>query len=315
MDALKIIFAGTPEFAVPSLEMLLSSRHKVIAVYTTPDRPAGRGLKLTPSPVKQFALEKNLPIYQPATLRSQEEQKKIQNLNADILVDVAYGLILTKEILTAFKFGCINLHPSLLPKWRGAAPIQRAILAGDEETGVTIMQVNEGLDTGDILRQTKVSISNQDTSATLHDKLAKIGAQLLLDTLEDLIIAKVKPVPQDDFLSCYANKITKEEGKIDWNLSAIEIDRKVRAFNPWPIAFTLLAGETVRIWQSAPIDETVKNVAVGTIVKADKNGIDVTTGNGILRLLKLQLSGGKVLSVEELLNAKRDMFLKGIFNG
>lgn len=312
--ALNIIFAGTPDFAIPSLEALLSSKHKVRAVYTTLDRPSGRGLKLTPSPIKQFAVRNNLPVYQPVTLSDKNEQKILQNLNADILVDVAYGLILPKEVLTTFEFGCINLHPSLLPKWRGAAPIQRAILAGDEETGVTVMQVNEGLDTGDILRQEKITINKDDTSVTLHDKLAKFGASLLLETLEDLMTGRVKPIPQDDFLSCYAKKIIKEEGLIDWNLSAVELDRKIRAFNQWPVAFAVLSGNTIRIWQAEPLNKTIKNVPIGTILEANKWGIDVVTGNGILRLLKLQLSGGKVLSAEELLNAKHDMFAKGVFN-
>lgn len=312
--ALKVIFAGTPDFAIPSLEALLFSKHKINAVYTVPDRHSGRGLKLTPSPIKHFAMQNNLPVYQPANLTDENAQKFLHNLDADILIDVAYGLILPKEILTAFKFGCINLHPSLLPKWRGAAPIQRAILAGDEETGVTVMQVNEGLDTGDILQQEKVLIDKKDNSATLHAKLARIGASLLLETLEGLINDTIIPIPQDDFLSCYAKKITKEEGLIDWNLSAVELDRKVRAFNPWPVAFTTLSGNTVRIWQAEPLNKIIKNIPVGTILETSKNGIDVVTGSGVLRLLKLQLSGGKILSAAELLNAKREMFVKGLFN-
>jgi methionyl-tRNA formyltransferase len=314
---LNIIFAGTSKFALPSLEALLSSRHKIVAVYTVPDRPAGRGQKNTASLAKQWALKNNLPVYQPETLREAKEQQGLKDLNADILIDVACGLLLPKEILTIFKFGAINIHPSLLPRWRGAAPIQRVILAGDTETGVTIMQINEGLDTGDILRQVKVTLNGDETSAMLYDKLAAIAAQLLLETLDDLLLNRVQPTKQDDTLSCYAHKLTKEEGLINWNLSTEELTRMVRAFNPWPVAFTTLSGQVVRIWQAISIERTApKGAKVGTIIEATEQGIDVVTGYGVLRLLKLQLSGGKILTVAEILNARRNLFAQGVsFNG
>jgi methionyl-tRNA formyltransferase len=312
----KIIFAGTAEFAVPSLEALLASRHKIVAVCTTPDRPAGRGQKNTASPVKKWALKNNLPIYQPLTLHDVNEQQILKDLHADIMIDVAYGLLLPKEVFTLFKFGCINIHPSLLPRWRGAAPIQRTVLAGDTETGVTIMQIDEGLDTGDILRQTKITLNGNETSGKLHDRLAVIGAQLLLETMEDLLLNNIQSVAQDNSLSCYANKITKAEGLINWNLSAKELDRMIRAFNPWTVAFSMLLGCPIRIWQAMPLKQTVKNLPVGVILKATKEGIDVATGDGVLRLLKLQLSGGKILAVEAALNARKFFFSEGMcFNG
>lgn len=314
--SLSIVFAGTPDFALPTLEALFSSQHKIVAVYTTPDRPAGRGQKNTASPVKQWALQNNLPIYQPTTLRDSNEQQIIKNLGADIMVDVAYGLLLPKEVLTMFKFGCVNIHPSLLPRWRGAAPIQRALLAGDTETGVTIMQIDEGWDTGDILQQAKITLRGDETSGMLHEQLAAIGAQLLLQTLNDLLLDKLKPIIQDDSLSCYAKKINKEEGLINWNLSAKELDRMVRAFNPWPVAFTTLSEQTVRIWQAIPIEKTVKKFPIGAILEASKQGIDVMTGDGVLRILKLQLPGGKILTAAEMLNARKNLFAMGMcFNG
>jgi len=300
--ALSIIFAGTSEFALPTLEALLNSLHSVRAVYTKPDRLTGRGQKLTADPVKQFAQQHNLPIYQPEIL------SKIEH--ADIMVNVAYGLLIPKEILTAFKYGCINVHPSLLPRWRGAAPIQRAILAGDTETGLTIMQLDEGWDTGDILKQTKISINNTDTTASMKEKLSKLGTELLLEVLHDIEKDKLNPMPQDNSNSCYANKITKQEAQLNWQLSAIELDRAIRAFNPWPIAFTKIDDLIIRIWKAIAINNTTQDFP-GTIVNADKKGIDVATIDGILRLLELQLPGGKLLNALEILNSKRDLFNPG----
>jgi methionyl-tRNA formyltransferase len=311
---LNIIFAGTSEFALPSLEALLASKHKIVAIYTVPDRPAGRGQKSTASPVKHWALRHNIAIYQPVSLREPKEQQILKNLHADIMIDVAYGVLLPTEVLTACQLGCINVHPSLLPRWRGAAPIQRTLLAGDTETGVTVMQLDEGVDTGDILRQTKVTLNGDETADILQDRLALIGAQLLLATLDDLLLGKVKPVAQDNSLSCYANKITKEEGMINWNLSAKELERKIRAFNPWPVAFTTLSGQMVRIWQAIPLDFQDLGYSpehFGVILNASKDGIDVMTGDGVLRLLKLQLPGGKILTVSEILNSKKRLFAKG----
>lgn len=307
---LKIVFAGTPLFAIPALAALLRSEHSICAVYTKPDRPAGRGQKLAKSPIKQFAEQHNLLIHQPETLKDKTAQQTLKELQADIMVDVAYGLFLPKEVLDLFKFGCINIHPSILPRWRGAAPIERAILAGDKETGVTIMQVDEDWDTGAILKQIKVPINATDTTATLQEKLAQIGAELLLEVLRDIEANKLNPIVQDDSKSCYAEKIKRSDAELNWQLSAIELDLRVRAFNPWPVAFTNIDTELIRIWKAIPI--TIKiNEPPGTIINADKQGIDIATGKGILRLLELQLAGGKILTVAAILNSKRDLFKIG----
>lgn len=306
----KIVFAGTSEFAVPSLEILLKSQNSICAVYTRPNRPAGRGLKLTQSPIKQFAMRHRLPIYQPENLRNENEQSILKDLQADIMIDAAYGLFLPKEVLEIFKFGCINVHPSLLPRWRGAAPIQRAILAGDKKTGVTIMQVDEGWDTGDILSQVTCNIEKTDTSASLDRKLANIGAELLLDTLQKVEIGRIQPVFQDNNLSCYAKKITKQEARLDWKLSAEELNRAVRAYNPWPVAFTSIDDQVLRIWKSEVINE-ITHEQPGTIIRANKNGVDVAAGTRVLRLLELQFPGGKILQVGAILNSKSEMFQSG----
>jgi len=310
---MKIIFAGTPEFALPALKSLLNSRHEICAVYTQPDRPAGRGKKLTMSPVKDFALKNNLPLYQPASLKNPETQKEFQELNADILVNVAYGLLLPESILNATKFGCINIHPSLLPRWRGAAPIQRSIMAGDTSTAVTIMKMDVGLDTGDIYKQETLLIASDDTSLTLMKKTAEIGAKLLIEVLTEIENGTAKTTKQDDSKSTYANKITKEEAKIDWNKSAKEIDCMIRAFNPWPIAYTEIGDKYIRIWQAIAKEKSPdqKNAEPGTIIQADKAGIQVATSNGVLCLLKIQLPGGKPLPAKDILNAHKNTFSIG----
>jgi methionyl-tRNA formyltransferase len=310
---LKIIFAGTPEFAIPTLQALITSKHSICAVYTKPDRPAGRGLKLTSSAVKDFAIANKIQVLQPETLKDFAIQKIMHDFEADILVDVAYGLFLPKEVLTMFKYGCINVHPSLLPRWRGAAPIQRTLLAGDAVTGVTIMQVDEGWDTGDILTQIKVDIKQDDTSASLSEVLANLGAELLLTTLDKIEANEVQPQVQDEKLSCYAKKITKEEANLDWSLTAMQLERVIRAFNPWPVAFTAISDQTIRIWRAIAEEEILDSTkrAFGTIVKIDKNGIYVATGCGILRILELQLPGGKRLPVNAILNAKHELFAIG----
>jgi len=307
-QSLQIIFAGTPEFAAVTLEALLHSPHKIKAVYTQPDRPAGRGQKLTPSPVKELAIKNHLPVYQPQTLRDEQEQKKLADLQADVMIVVAYGLLLPVPVLTAPKLGCINVHASLLPRWRGAAPIQRAILAGDKKTGVTIMQMEAGLDTGPMLYKAECTIEKNDTSQILHDRLAKLGADALLKTLVQL--PQLKPETQNAALVTYAHKITKEEARLDWNVSAEELNYKIRAFNPWPVAFFMLNGQPVRVWQAEIIE---KNAAAkpGTIMQADASGIDIATGKNSLRLLKMQLPGGRVLSVADILNSRRDVFAVG----
>lgn len=296
---LKIIFAGTSEFAVPSLVALLTSDHSVIGVYTPPDRPAGRGLKLTPSPVKVLAEQHRIPIYQPATLRDPQEQETLKNLGADLIVVVAYGLLLPKQILEAPRYGCINIHPSLLPRWRGAAPIPRPIEAGDKKTGVTIMQLDEGLDTGDIWLQASYAIDPEETSQSLHDKLAPISAELLLQTIALLESGTNRPIPQDNTKATYAAKIEKSEAHLNWQEPALILERKIRAFNPWPVVYTTWNDKTLRIWQAKALPKISQPAKPGTIIACDNNGIDVITGEGVLRLLKIQLSGGKPLSVAD----------------
>lgn len=309
---MKIIFAGTSEFALPALKALFNSRnekHKICAVYTQPDRPAGRGQKITAGPIKEFALIHNLPVYQPTTLKDPISQNQLQDLTADVLINVAYGMILPETVLNMFKFGCINIHPSLLPRWRGAAPIQRAIQAYDQVTGVTIMQMDAGLDTGGVYKQETLPIEVIDTTATLFTKTAELGAKLLLEVLTEIETGRAKITAQNDGQSTYAKKLTKEEGKIDWHKSAREIDCMIRAFDPWPVAYTKIDGQTIRVWQ-AEIQTNVSTPTTepGTIDRANKIGVDVVTGKGILRLLKIQLPGGKPLSVADILNAHHQPF-------
>ena len=245
---MKIIFAGTSTFSIPALETLLNSSHSICAVYTQPDRPAGRGKKLTSSLVKDFALTNNLALYQPITLKDLDAQKMLIGLDADVLVNVAYGLLLPEPILNGTKFGCVNIHPSLLPKWRGASPIQRSILTGDTTTGVTIMKMDKGLDTGDIYKQLTLTIDPSDTSETLSKKTAELGAKLLLEVLNEIENGTAKTISQDHNQSTYANKLSKDEGEIDWHKSAEEIERMIRAFNPWPIAYTKIDNKYLRVY-------------------------------------------------------------------
>lgn len=307
---MKIIFAGSPKFALPAFKALLESQHKICAVYTQPDKPAGRGLQLTASPVKRMALAANVPVYQPRTFKDEDAQKKLQSLAADVLVDVAFGLLLPKVVLETPRFGCVNIHPSLLPRWRGAAPIQRAILAGDTVTGVTIMQIDEGLDTGPIYKQSSMPISAQDTTAVLEPQLAQIGAKLLLEVLDELGTGRAQPRLQDENLACYAHKITKEEARINWQKSVGEIERMVRAFNPWPIAYSEIGGEILRIFKAVPLFQN-SYALPGTIVASSRDGVDVAAADGILRILEMQLPGGRILAPQEILNAKKDLFSPG----
>ena len=303
-----IIFAGTPQFAVNILSALMDSQHHIKAVYTQPDRPAGRGRQLTPSPVKELALQQQIPVYQPASLREESEQQVLASLQADVMVVVAYGLLLPLPVLQAPLYGCINVHASLLPRWRGAAPIQRAILAGDEVTGVTIMQMDKGLDTGDMLDKVECPIHANDTSAILHDRLTEAGAAILLKVLNNLDVFSVEK--QNNELATYAHKISKEEAEIDWRVAAIEIERKIRAFNPWPVAFTFNSGHLLRVWQAEVLPQQTTEKS-GTIVHSSAEGIDVATGHGVLRLLKIQLPGGKPLAVADILNSRQSEFVAG----
>ncbi|AUT42949.1 MULTISPECIES: methionyl-tRNA formyltransferase [Aeromonas] len=310
MNKLKLIFAGTPDFAARHLAALLSSGHEVVAVYTQPDKPAGRGQKLTASPVKELALAHDLPVYQPASLRNEAAQAELAALGADLMVVVAYGLILPKAVLDTPRLGCINVHGSLLPRWRGAAPIQRSIWAGDAETGVTIMQMDVGLDTGAMIRKVTCPIASDETSASLYDKLAGLGPQALVDTLDAMAAGDTAAEPQDDALANYAEKLSKEEARIDWSMDAVAIERCIRAFNPWPISWFDVAGQTVKVWQAEVVAQD-HGQAAGTLLKADKQGIEVATGQGVLRLLTLQPPGKKAMSVSDLLNSRRDWFEPG----
>ncbi len=308
---LRIIFAGTPEFAANHLQALLNSQHQLVAVYTQPDRPAGRGKKLTPGPVKQLALANNLPVYQPKSLRDPEQQNILANLNADLMIVVAYGLILPEEVLTAPKYGCVNVHASLLPRWRGAAPIQRAIEAGDSETGVTIMQMDAGLDTGDMLVTARCTIDKDETAASLHDKLAAIGSPALEQTLQLIATQTCQPEVQNDDFSCYAAKIDKSEAVIDWTENAEIIERKIRAFNPFPIAFSTFKNERLKIWKASASNQDGRAPA-GTITAHDENdNIVVACGSGTLSLEIIQMPGGKVLSCRDILNSRRHYFEPG----
>jgi len=308
--SLRIIFAGTPDFAARHLDALLSSGHQVVGVFTQPDRPAGRGKKLMPSPVKVLAEEHGLPVFQPASLRPQENQQLVADLNADVMVVVAYGLILPKAVLDMPRLGCINVHGSLLPRWRGAAPIQRSLWAGDADTGVTIMQMDVGLDTGDMLYKLSCPITDEDTSATLYDKLAELGPKGLIDTLQQLADNRVQPEVQDEALVTYAEKLTKEEPRLDWSLPAAQLERCIRAFNPWPMSWLEIDGQPVKVWQASVIAGPV-NAAPGTIVEANKQGIQVATVEGILNLESLQPAGKKAMSAQDLLNSRREWFTPG----
>ena len=304
MPALRIVFAGTPEFAVPSLEALASSGHDIAAVYTQPDRPAGRGRRLTASPVKQAAVDHGLAVFQPPTLRDSAAVEALGSHNADLMVVVAYGLLLPQPVLDAPRLGCVNVHASLLPRWRGAAPIQRAILAGDRETGVTIMRMEAGLDTGPMYLKRSIPIAGNDTGGSLHDKLAVLGADALLDALPGIGDGSLSPQPQDASLSTYAGKLNKEDALIDWRRPAVEIERMIRAFNPWPVAQTRLGDVTLRLWGAELAALEASGVVPGSIVAADRGGILVATAEGTLRITHLQPPGKRPMAAADFLNAR-----------
>ena len=309
-QSLRIVFAGTPDFAARHLAALLSSEHEVIAVYTQPDRPAGRGKKLTASPVKNIALENDIPVYQPENFKSDDAKQELADLNADIMVVVAYGLLLPQAVLDTPRLGCINVHGSILPRWRGAAPIQRSIWAGDAETGVTIMQMDIGLDTGDMLKIATLPIEATDTSASMYEKLAGLGPDALVECLADIASGKAVAEKQDDELANYAKKLSKEEARINWSDDAVHIERCVRAFNPWPMSHFEAAENSIKVWQSRVAEQTSDKPA-GTILQADKTGIYVATGQGILVLEQLQVPGKKAMSVQDILNSRASWFEVG----
>jgi methionyl-tRNA formyltransferase len=288
----KIIFAGTPQFAASALAALMK-HHQIVAVLTQPDRPSGRGMQLTASPVKQLATQHGLPVLQPASLKAEEAQQVIARLDADVMVVAAYGLILPKAVLQIPRLGCLNIHASLLPRWRGAAPIQRAILAGDAETGITIMQMDEGLDTGDMLVKSKCNIAADDTAQTLHDKLAALGAQAIVDALQQLKSGQLHPEKQDAQFATYAAKLTKSEAQLDWNQDAVQLERAVRGYYPFPTAIAILGDTQIKISRASLGANRV--AAAGTVIEVNKKHILVACGTGTLALEMMQKPGGKAL--------------------
>ena len=311
LPPLKLGFAGTPEFAVPALDAL-SAVHRICAVFTQPDRPSGRGQPMHASPVKNLATGRGFPVYQPVSFKSPELLETLRGLELDVLVVVAYGLILPPAALECPRWGCINIHGSLLPRWRGAAPIQRAVLAGDSKTGVTIMRMEAGLDSGPMLAAREIEIGADDTAKILHDRHARLGAELIVDTLLSLRVGRIREVPQPPEGVTYAEKISKAEALIDWRQDAALISRRIRAFNPWPIAETRLNGAQLRIWDAqlpvpagAEPGEARAGASPGTVLAATHDGIDVACGRGVLRILRLQLAGRKPLVAQEFIKGQR----------
>ncbi|MDX1755953.1 MAG: methionyl-tRNA formyltransferase [Marinobacter sp.] len=307
---MRIVFAGTPDFAAVALKALLNTDHQVVGVYSQPDRPAGRGRKLMPSPVKQVALDAGVPVFQPVDFKSEQSRQELARLRPDVMVVAAYGLILPEPVLTIPRQGCLNIHASLLPRWRGAAPIQRAIAAGDRETGITIMQMDAGLDTGDMLLKRPTPITEDDTGGSLHDRLAELGGEAIVDALARLQAGALEGESQDDSQACYAHKLSKQEGHIDWQRSATEIDRQVRAFTPWPGNYTDLGEQRLRIHQTRPMDGDGGGPP-GTIVRRERDGIDVQCGQGVLRILRVQLPGTRAQTVNDLINGGKELLLVG----
>jgi len=319
--ALKIIFAGTPDFAAKHLAALINSQHQVVAVYCPPDKPAGRGKKLTACPTKTLALANNLIVEQPVNFKDKNIQQQLKSYNADVMVVVAYGLLLPEVILSAPKLGCINVHGSILPKWRGAAPIQRSLEAGDTQTGVTLMQMDKGLDTGDMILTARCAISSTDTSASLYEKLATLGPEALLKTLALMATGYYPRIVQDNDASSYAAKLDKNDAELDWHLAADILARKIRAYIPWPVTqFTFIdeknTAHRIRVWQASTIQIEDGNQSVGSIIAVDKTGIVVSTGQGGIRLETLQLPGKKALPVNDIINGRAHWFKVGqLING
>lgn len=305
---LRIIFAGTPDFAASSLQALLDHQdangYQIVAVYSQPDRPAGRGHKLVASPVKQLAVQHDLPVYQPVNFKAEEDRQALADLEADIMIVAAYGLILPKAVLDTPKLGCINVHASLLPRWRGAAPIHRAVIAGDAITGITIMQMDVGLDTGAMLLKRQCDIKPEDTSGSLHDRLATLGGEALVEALEQLRHGTLTAEAQDEDASCYAEKLTKQEGRVDWTLDALTISRRIRGLLPWPGAYTETPAGTMKIHAAKLLDTQEQDFECGAITMVSKEGIVVATGKGAIAITELQFPGGKRLSVQDALNGK-----------
>ncbi|MCB1877454.1 MAG: methionyl-tRNA formyltransferase [Chromatiales bacterium] len=301
---MRLIFAGTPEFSSASLHALIDSGQQLVGVYTQPDRPSGRGRKLTVSPVKALAEKHGLPVFQPKSLKNASAQAELADLQPDLMIVAAYGLILPQAVLDIPRLGCVNVHASLLPRWRGAAPIQRAIMAGDSETGITLMQMEAGLDTGPMLIKRPCPIATGQTGGELHDALAELGAKTLAEALPDLFAHRLTPVRQDDSLATYAHKLEKAEAQIDWSDPALAIERKILAFNPWPVAQTRLGAETLRLWRAHALPgDGPRNAPPGSVIATNAEGVDVATGEGVLRLTELQRPGKKPVSARDFVNA------------
>lgn len=311
MNGLSIVFAGTPEFGLPCLEALAHSSHHLKAIYTQPDRPSGRGRRLQASAVKHWALTHEIPVYQPLNFKNPEAVSELMALKPDVMVVIAYGLILPRSVLEIPRLGCINVHASLLPRWRGASPIQHAILHGDKQSGVTIMHMDVGMDTGDMLCKVSCEITEHTTAGSLHDQLASLSVEPLLATLNDLAQNKTQAEKQKNELATYAGKINKEDAHINWHQSAEEIDRLIRAFNPWPIAYLTLGEEVLRIHQ-AQVSELESSQAPGTILSLDRKGMLIATGKNTLLIEKIQFPGAKVISVADWLNAGRTQLHVGL---
>ena len=300
-EPLRIVFAGTPDFSVPPLRSLLNSTHRVVAAYTQPDRPAGRGRKLAESPVKQTAKAAGVPVFQPVNFKQEGALDELRALRADLMIVVAYGLLLPEAVLEAPRLGCVNIHASILPRWRGAAPIQRAVLAGDTESGVTIMQMEKGLDTGPMFLIKRLPLESDETGGSLHDRLSVLGAEALMEALPGIADGSLTAQVQDDSQSTYAKKLDKAEALIDWRQPAEHIERQVRAFNPWPVAHTRYEDAHLRIWDARALSGV--GGAPGTVMAADRKGIDVATGDGLLRILRLQMPGKRAMAADDFLNA------------
>jgi methionyl-tRNA formyltransferase len=309
----RLVFAGTPEFAATILRALLEGPHRIVAVYTQSDRPAGRGRRPRPCAVKVVAQSHGLRVHQPVTLKGPEAAQELAELNADLMIVVAYGLLLPSSILKLPRLGCLNVHASLLPRWRGAAPIQRAILAGDSESGITLIKMDPGLDTGPVVSQTSCAIDPQDTAQTLHDRLARLGAECLTASLDAILTGRIQSSPQDERLATYAPKIERAEARLDWNKSAIELERKIRAFNPKPVAFTELRGVEMRVWEGRALADHTEQPP-GSIVSSKDGYLDVAAGQGILRLLRIQLPGRRPVTAADFLNAHPE-FARNAWDG
>lgn len=308
---MRIVFAGTPDFAATALKALLAANYDVVGVYSQPDRPAGRGRKLLPGPVKQTALDAGIAVFQPSNFKTEEARQQLADLQPDVMIVAAYGLILPASVLAIPIHGCLNIHASLLPRWRGAAPIQRAIAAGDHESGITIMQMDEGLDTGAMLLKVSTPIHREDTGGSLHDRLAELGGEAIVGALQLLGQNKLQPQTQQNEQACYAHKLTKQEGQINWHSDSQSIERLIRAFNPWPGTFTDLGDQRIRLHLAQALEQSGKKARPGTVLARQREGIDIACGEGVLRVSQVQLPGARAQSVNDLINGGKQILLPG----